>query len=196
MTALENQKKEDMADLASKFEQQMTNQAQEKANDFLESIADQLNKTLDLKTKQVNDLNQAIIDTQEELQYLKNEVQSVKTAQKNQKFKAVLQDFMLVLGAIIATFGALLLIFAFSSSLYSFGWHNIWTWETFTPHYQDPMPLKVIAIVFKVVFSIAWFMFGVFIMFLPLMAYQKFLQALDYKYKGIAGRLNKFFNKQ
>ncbi|WP_223804557.1 coiled-coil domain-containing protein, partial [Lactococcus kimchii] len=190
-----NQKKEDLADLASKFEQQMTNQAQEKANDFLESIADQLNKTLDLKTKQVNDLNQAIIDTHEELQYLKNEVQSVKNAQKNQKFKEVLQDFMLVLGAIIATFGALLLIFAFSSSLYSFGWHNIWTWETFTPHYQDPTAIKVIAIVFKIIFSIAWFMFGVFIMFLPLMAYQKFLQALDYKYKGIAGRLNKFFNK-
>ena len=196
MTTLENQKKEDMAVLASKFEQKMTNQAQEKANDFLESIADQLNKTLDLKTKQVNDLNQAIIDTQEELQYLKSEVQTVKTAQKNQKFKEVLQDFMLVLGAIIATFGAILLIFAFSSSLYSFGWHNIWTWETFTPHYQDPMPLKVIAIVFKIVFSIAWFMLGVFIMFLPLMAYQKFLQSLNYKYKGIAGKLNKFFNKQ
>ena len=196
MTALENQKKEDLADLASKFEQQMTNQAQEKANDFLESIADQLNKTLDLKTKRVNDLNQAIIDTHEELQYLKNEIQTVKSAQKNQKFKEVLQDFMLVLGAIIATFGALLLIFAFSSSLYSFGWHNIWTWKTFTPHYQDPTAIKVIAIVFKVVFSIAWFMLGVFIMFLPLMAYHKFLQALDYKYKGIAGRLNKFFNKQ
>lgn len=30
MTALENQKKEDLADLASKYEQQMTNQAQEK----------------------------------------------------------------------------------------------------------------------------------------------------------------------
>lgn len=196
MTALENLKKEDLADLASKYEQQMTNQAQEKANDFLESIADQLNKTLDLKTKRVNDLNQAIIDTHEELQYLKNEIQTVKSAQKNQKFKEVLQDFMLVLGAIIATFGALLLIFAFSSSLYSFGWHNIWTWKTFTPHYQDPTAIKVIAIVFKVVFSIAWFMLGVFIMFLPLMAYHKFLQALDYKYKGIAGRLNKFFNKQ
>ena len=117
MTTLENQKKEDMAVLASKFEQKMTNQAQEKANDFLESIADQLNKTLDLKTKQVNDLNQAIIDTQEELQYLKSEVQTVKTAQKNQKFKEVLQDFMLVLGAIIATFGAILLIFAFSCNL-------------------------------------------------------------------------------
>ncbi|MGL5957631.1 MAG: hypothetical protein ACRCZZ_03400, partial [Phocaeicola sp.] len=131
----------------------------------------------------------------ERLENLKNRLEQYETNTKNKKQREFLQEVMLVIGAIIASIGVLLLIFAFSSALYSFGWHSIWTWQALELSFNAPTWQKALFIILKVLLSVTFFLVGVVVMFLPLMAFQQFLQAIDYKYRGFAGRLNKFFNK-
>lgn len=192
---LTSQKTKDLEDLASEFSRQVTLNAQKNVEQYFATIEEQLKLNIDRKSAQVDALNLDIERTEEELRRLKTELEQYKINAKNKKQKEFLQEFMLVIGAIIASIGVLLLVFAFSSALYSFDWHSIWTWQALDLSFNAPTWQKALFIILKVLLSVTFFLVGVVVMFLPLMAFQKFLQAIHYKYHGFAGRLNKFFNK-
>lgn len=165
---------------------QVNAQAKEKADQYLASMEKGLKANLKV-------LNQEVLDTQTKLNGLKRTLTATQNQQRNQRVKEVIQDVLFVLGAFVASLGVLILIFAFFTTLYSFGWHHIWA--GFKLSFHAPTWEKGLTLAVKVVFSIGYFLLGLFLMFTPLMAYQKFLQGIEYRYTGIAGRLNKFFNQ-
>lgn len=190
---MRSQKTEDLEDLAFKFNQRVQNQVKEWTNKYLQSAEETVKANLSEKEQALNALNQDIWSAQRRLKVLDERLTTIETNQKTSKQKEVLQEGMLVLGAIIASIGTGLLIWAFASSLYSLGVLSIWEWKAATPAKDAPNLQQGLALIFKVLLSIGFFLIGLVVMFAPLGIYHAFLKSIEYKYKGIKGRLNKIF---
>lgn len=182
-----------MADLASKMTQQIQSQGKEWTKAYLDSAQEALNEDRISQRKKLTQLTQDIELAQNKLLRLDMYLEEVQTNQRTAKQKEFLQETMLVLGAIIATIGTGILIWAFISVLYSFGLHSIWEWKAATPHKNAPGVQQALAIALKSLLSIGFFLLGTAIMFAPLGFYHAFLKSIQYKYRGIRGKLNKIF---
>lgn len=173
--------------------QKVQNQGKEWTNKYLQSAEETGKTNFSEKEKALNALNQDIWSAQRRLKVLDERLITIETNQKTRKQKELLQEGMLVLGAIITSIGTGLLIWAFASSLYGLGVHNIWEWKAATPAKDAPNLQQGLAIIFKVLLSISFFLIGLVVMFAPLGIYHAFLKSIEYKYNGIKGRLNKIF---
>lgn len=184
-----------MEDLASRFNQNLENQGKEWTKQYLESIEKTVKENFSAKDQAINEMNLDIFSAQQRLRVLHERLDTLETNQRTAKQKEFLQESMIVLGALIATIGTGLLIWAFVSALYSFGWQSIWQWQAATPDKNAHAVQQALAIGLKSLLSIAFFLLGTAIMFAPLGIYHAFLKSIQYKYRGIRGRLNKIFLK-